>query len=77
MILWFLLNNILLKVMNAADFIITLEDEGNVIHSLTDELHILTVEIKQELADVEEGVERESSEIRRDMQHVEEEMRKV
>ena len=62
---------------NAADFTITLEDEGKVIQSLTDELHILTVEIKQKLVDVEEGVERENSEIRSDMQHVEEEMRKV
>ena len=62
---------------NAADFTITLEDEGKVTQSLTDELHILTVEIKQKLFDVEEGVKRENSEIRRDMQHVEEEMRKV
>ena len=62
---------------NAADFTITLEDEGKVIQSLTDELHILTVEIKQKLVDVEESVEREKSEIRSDMQHVEEEMRKV
>ena len=62
---------------NAADFTITLEDEGKVMTSLTAELHTMTVEIKQKVAEVEKGVEEESSEIRRDIQHGEEEMRKV
>ena len=74
MIIWL---HLAFKVTNAADFTITLEDEGKVITSLAKELHILTVEIKQKLAEVEKGVEKESGEIRRDIIHGEEEMKKV
>ena len=77
MIIWYLLNNILLKVTKAADFNITLEDEGKVMTCLTDELHTMTVEIKQKLAEVKEGVERERSEIKRDIEHGEEKIKKV
>ena len=68
---------IIFKVLNAADFTITLEDEGRVITNLTNELQTLTVELKQSLAEVEDNVQREGSEIRRGIKHREEEMRKV
>ena len=68
---------IIFKLMKASDFTITLEDEGRVLTDLTNELQTLTVEIKQSLAEVEDNVEREGSEIRRDIKHGEEEMKKV
>ena len=63
--------------MHAADFTITLENEARVLTDLTNELQTLTVEIKQSLAEVEDNVEREGSEIRKDIKRGEEEMRKV
>ena len=68
---------IIFKVLNAADFTITLEDEGRVITNLTNELQTLTVEIKQSLAEVKDNVQREDNDIRRDIKHGEEEMKKV
>ena len=55
--------------MNAADFTIILEDEVRVMTNLMNELKTRTEEIKQSLA--------EGSEIRRDIKHGEEEMKKV
>ena len=77
LIIWYLLNNLLLKVTNAVDFNVTLEDEGKIMTCITNELHTMTVEIKQKLAEVEEGVERERSELKRDIEHGEEEIKKV
>ena len=62
---------------SAVDFTITLEDESKLLTSLTKELHTMTVEIKQKLAEVESCAERDAKETRKDIKHSEEEMRKV
>ena len=63
--------------MNAVDFNIYLEDEGKVMTSLTNELRTLTAEIEQKLTEVKDGVEIGNVQVRQELKHSEEELRKV